>query len=278
MSFLSGPKNFFFPSAEEGARRRKERFNTESKAVVGSIIVGTAAVGLLAGAAVAAAGGVRAAGGAAITKFGSLSLGKQVAIGVAAPIIGTNVLYNPGNVPKALGSAGEVYGGALQVAKDPTKEAFFDFVKDNPKTVAVGAAALVLYGGSKLAGPVATGYGAYRSNENIKDQTRAIRESTDATIQGFDVDKPKRDKKKKDKKRNDDDSVLIPAVLETPELVQGETMSSDTPLTPETQVLGKEVKTNGDGTKKKIKKYTRTPVKPQNIRIQVLNQQTYIKD
>lgn len=250
MSLLTSFTDFFFPSEEVSRQRRVDVFGTDSKAVAGTVIAGGAALAIAAPIAIAA-GGLEAAGSA----IADLSLGQKVILGtgaaIAAPVIAGAVINDPKVATRALGSAtqsaGSFESNLYKLGKEPSLENVEQIYKDDP-VIAGGLTAL----GAIAAGKAATGIIATVAN------TRAVKANTEAMI------------------GPSAGPASSPAQLQGPISVTTPLAGGpqQQPLTPETQVLGKEVqsRSSAGSPSRRRKPNARSPV----VRVNVINQQTYI--
>lgn len=248
MSLLDSFSNLFLPDADTSRARRLDVFGTESKAVVGTVIGVAAAAAIAAPVAIAAGGGVRATAAAAASRVAALPLTLKLGGAVVAPAVIGQITSSPKGVTRAAGGIANFEANVYKIGKDPTLENVKETFKENPiiaTTVAgLGAAAV----GTGVSGIVATAL-----------NTKAVKENTQSMIGGTPSSAA---------------SQLIPYTSQ-PDI--SESPASSVPLTPETQVMGKEVKSPGNsGIRRRSapkKKETAT-----NVRVNVLNQQTYIQE
>jgi len=188
---------------------------------------------------------------AAQAGFGALPTGGKVAAVVAAPVVVGAVAANPNLIsqaaqtPKALSQFG---GNVGTLIKDPSLSNAKQVIEDNPVISAGVAAAGALAVGRGVSGLIASGL-----------NTAAVKENTQAALGALPSNPVS----------------SVPRNLETAitSLTPAEDAGpSSLPLTPETQVLGREVKTASVVKPRRRKAATRAP----DVRVNVLNQNTYI--
>lgn len=247
MSFLGSVKDFFLPSEEVSAARRKDVFGTESKAVAGAVIIGSAAALIAAPVVIAKAGGGGAVLRSAGTKLVSSSNSTKLGLAVAAPIVAGAVLDEPKRVTRTAGGIANIEGNLFQVGKDPSLKNVKDVFLENP----------VIASGIAIAGAFALGSGVSRTISTALN-TSAIRENTrtaSENIIGF-LPSPS--------------GALPDTAMSNQYLPQGG--ASEGPLTPETQVLGKEVRSSAVRERRRARIRAERPVRVYN-RVNILNQQ-----
>lgn len=191
-----------------------------------------------------------AAAGTVKAGFGALPLGGKVAAVVAAPVVVGAAVANPqliskaGSAPKELSQFGGDVGSFI---KNPSLESGKDVLKNSPYL----SAGTALLGGALVGGGIA---GTVATIAN----TRAVKENTKASLTSV-----------KETVYDGGDLFNTP-----PEISREKSPSSpqSQPLTPETMVLGREVKT---GTVVPRRRKVNKPRVP-NVRVSVLNQNTYI--
>jgi len=241
-------RQLFNPSPQESARRRLKVFGTENKAVVGGVIVGTAALAAAAPVLVTGAG-LRSAG-AAVARTAAANPLKATVAGFFAPAAIVAVARNPAVVTKTGAGLVNLQSNLIQTAANPTKENITAIGRENPILAGVlGAATLGAAGVS--AGAV---FGAVGNERN----RRATERNTDAVLSST------------------SDS---PNNLRTNQIIPTEASGNNTgpliPVTNQTQVVGKEP-TLAAKRKRKTKKIMAAPVVRNTVRVNVLNQNKYI--
>lgn len=256
MGILSKVGDFFFPSSSVGAARRKDTFGTESKAVAGTVIAAAAVGAIAAPYAVAARGGVVPVLSGIGKKIAGSSLKTKFFLGVAtAPVVGA-VVSEPKNITRVAGGVVNLQSNLYEFGKNPNLETGKDIFKENP--ILAGGALAGLIGG--------TGAGTWLLT---KQNTDAVNRNTEATLSGLiPNDNNKNDKEKTVDYDGGDSFITSPNFPDksSPSSPQSE------PLTPETMVLGREVKT---GVVVPRRRKVNKP-RAQNVRVSVLNQNTYI--
>jgi hypothetical protein len=253
VSFLSKAKDFFLPSEEVSAKRRLDVFGTESKAVAGAVIVGSAAALIVAPAAIAAGGGGRAVLGAAGRAVASSSTSTKVALGVVGPAVALAVAREPTIATKSVGKYVKLQGDLANVINDPSIDAGKQLIKDNPEAAIVGGGLLAL-GVNKY-----IPWGAIFNAKNIQDQTDAIREQTEVF--------------KDSAKKADITLPSAPVGFPTQNSNNASPLEAPPgePLTPQTQVLGRQV-TGAPRKRRSARMRADRPVRVYN-RVNILNQQ-----
>lgn len=247
MSFLGAVKNFFAPSEAVSAQRRLDVFGTESKAVAGAVIVGSAAALIAAPALIGAGGGSGAVLRSAGTRLAATKTTTKLGLAVAAPIVAGVVVGEPKTVTRTVGGVANFESNLYQVAKDPSIQNFKDVFAENP----------VIASGAALAGVAALGVGL--GGAATIANTLAVKENT-----------------KISQAKNFVEDVVLPTAsggfptqnsdsaspLEAP---PGE------PLTPQTQVLGRQV-TGTTRQRRTARMRAERPLRVYN-RVNILNQQ-----
>lgn len=249
MSFLGGLKDFFLPSESVSAKRRLDVFGTESKAVAGTVIVGSAAALIAAPYLIAEGGGAGAVLKSAGSKLAASSTSTKVAVAIGAYPLATAIIDKPKIVTQTAGAYVEFEKNLGELAKNPTFDNAKELVKDNPKTSAVVGGLLAL-GVNKY-----IPWGAIFNAKNIQDQTDAIREQTEVikeTVQNVPLPSA-------GLPTQNSDRALSPA------------LPAEEPLTPQTQVMGRQV--TGTARKRRASKMrAERPLRVYN-RVNILNQQ-----
>jgi len=242
MGILGRAKDFFLPSPEVGAARRKDVFGTESKKVATVAIVGAAGAAiaapvLLAG--VSARSALSAAGGA----FARSSLFTKTAVVFGAPAVVAAVIKEPKVVTRTAGGIANTQANIYEAVKDPSAQNVKDIFLENP-IISTGAAAIL--GGGITAGAIRAGQVVQEVISDAKDNVPNIQPAAPPFPSSNSPSTPSED-------------------------VAG----SSVPLTPETQVLGREVK-SAQVVRRRAQR-ARRPAPQGNVRVNVLNQQTYIQ-
>lgn len=230
----------FFPSPSEGARRRKNVFGTESKAVVGGFIVGSA-VALAAAPAVIAGGGIARAA----LFISRRSIGTKVGLALATPVAIAIVAGNPKVVTRAAGNLGNLYKNIVKVAYDPSLDNLKNVGKENPATVAavvLGVAAATGKGDS---------LGNFFNAQATRENTRIIRDNTRSVANPSSQLLPESFGPENRTESNPLELTPVPFTHETPQkrTESNPLVPAPVPLTRETQVIGKEVKSVSASTK-----------------------------
>lgn len=242
MGILSKFTDFFLPDADTARSRRIDVFGTESKAVAGTVIVGTAAAAIAAPIVIGAKGGASAVASAVGSRLASLTVPQAIGLAVAAPIAAGAIISEPKTVTRTAGGVTNFEGNLYNLGKDPSIDNIKQTFKENPIIASGVAAAGALAVGTGVSGVVATVL-----------NTKAVKENTEASLGGGPL------------------GLLPDNSSTTPQPDSGGSM---VPLTPETQVLGREVKTATVMRKRKASKKRQSAT---NVRVNVLNQQTYIQ-
>lgn len=248
MSFLGGLKDFFLPSESVSAKRRLDVFGTESKAVAGTVIVGSAAALIAAPYLIAEGGGAGAVLKSAGSKLAASSTSTKVAVAIGAYPLATAIIDKPKIVTQTAGAYVEFEKNLGELAKNPTFDNAKELVKDNPKTSAV-VGGLLAFGVNKY-----VPWGAIFNAKNIQDQTDAIREQTEVIKESLqNTPLPSAGLPQ------NSDRALSPA------------LPAEEPLTPQTQVMGRQV--TGTARKRRTPKMrAERPLRVYN-RVNILNQQ-----
>lgn len=249
---ISSVKNTFNPSEKVAEQRRIDIIGTPSKSVTTAVVVGTAATAIAAPVLIAKAGGVKVVTEKAVEKVASLPLTTKILGGVVgAPVIAGTVAKDPTIVTKVPGKVIEFEKDLYKASKEPSLSSFADVLKENKEvSLFLGATALAAGG--------ATAVNAYNTFSN----TQAIKENTEATQKVIDNTLNPDDKKTKITDVLPTNNIKVPETV-----IPTATGTSLVPLTPETQVLGKSVRSS---TIKKHKHRKTTPTG--NIRININNQ------
>ena len=188
-----------------------------------------------------------AALGAASSGFGALSTTGKVATVGAGLVVVPAVIQNPQIASKAAQAPSELakFGSDLgKLSKDPSVEGFKGLVEESPVISGAVAGGALILGGAAVRG--AANIASTAAN------TRAIREATALAEAGNPVT----------------------ALSALPTVSGPEPSAPQTqPLTPATQVLGREVSTSQP--RKSPRKRVAAP-RPPSVRVQVLNQNTFI--
>lgn len=243
-------KNTFLPSEEVSRQRRLDVFGTESKGTVGAVIIGGAAGLILAPAAIAAAGGPKAVASGIGSKISALPTSVKIGGAVAAPIVVGAITADPKVIPKSAAGVVNFEKNLFTFGQDPSLANAAKIGKENPLiTGGVIAGGLLALRGALP--PTLQAIGSARQTGAIKEQTDVIRNN-----QKISFTTPATD------------GSLLPTLPSGP--VAG---SIPEPLTPETQVIGTPVKSKT--AKKRVLK-PKSVERSQNIRVNVLNQQSYI--
>lgn len=183
---------------------------------------------------------------------------KTIAATAAAPIVATAVVSNPKTVSSSVKAGVDLYATALKVAANPSSavDKAKEYVKEHPVATSVFLGAAAAYGISKV--PSAAGYvvGKLSDQQSLKDQYNQLVKEQQKYKDEFKNPTPL----PTDNSKQPSPSVGTPGVMPV-------STSSDIPLTPATQVLGKSVST---GTRKKKKKRINNGSMPQ-IRLNVIN-------
>ena len=227
MSILSTLKNTFLPTAEVSAARRLSTFNTTNKAVVGASIIGIAATAGIGGAAAGLSGvAAKTAIRSAVAPLASSLINvakanpiKTTAVGlgaaIAAPFVVSSVVSHPTVITKTVAGSINVEKNLIQLGKEPSIAGLEKLAKENP--VIVGGAAVI---GAALAGKGLGMIGASLLNTAaVRDATKAARELQNNSV-----------------------SPVLSEQLGnsvTPNSKDTTGISTSTPITPSTQVMGK---------------------------------------
>ena len=253
MSFLGGLKDFFLPSESVSAKRRLDVFGTESKAVAGTVIVGSAAALIAAPYLIAEGGGAGAVLKSAGTKLAASSTSTKVAVAIGAFPVASAIVDDPKLVTKAAGGYVELEKNLAELAKDPTLDKAKKIVKENPKSsVVVGG--LLAYGVNKFI-PWGSIFGAANTQRQINALDRQT-EALERNSRDFIEDIPSASA---GLLPQNSDRQLTPA------------LPAEEPLTPQTQVMGRQV----TGTTRKRRASKMRPERPLRVynRVNILNQQ-----
>ncbi len=253
-------KNTFLPSEKVSAERRLNTFGSESKTKAGAIIVGGAAVVGVAGAAVGLAGATaKAVTGPVVSKVGTtvgtslLNVAKKnpIKTAIITPIVGLQLATNP----KARSAAKEVTIQTAGFILDAgTSKSFTDLkeaVINNPYGAAVTGLTVA---GASAAAIYYTGKGFNELTSNKDNVTQIIGEKI---------------KELKDENVLPTNSI-IPDNISLPKEDIKALVPSQTPLTPQTIPLGKEI--SGSTKKYSSNKYKKTVAPTQMIRLTINNQ------
>lgn len=244
MSFLGGLKDFFLPSESVSAKRRLDVFGTESKAVAGTVIVGSAAALIAAPLAIAAGGGGRAVLASAGRGLAATSPSTRVALALAGPATVVAVTREPKKATRAVGGYVNFESNLADVITDPSVQGFKDLVLENP----------IISGGAAAAGIAALGIGlggaaSIANTLAIKKNTRSVNDALDAVLPSTSAGLLPQNS----------DRALTPA------------LPAEEPLTPQTQVMGRQV--TGTTRKRRVSKMrAERPLRVYN-RVNILNQQ-----
>jgi len=240
MALLGKLKDFFLPSPEVGAARRKDVFGTESKAVAGGLIVAGAGAAIVAPVAIGAAG-LRGAVGAAGRAFAGASLPTKALVVLGAPVAAGAVLNEPKIVPRTAGGLVNLQANLFEAGKDPSFEKVKDIFQENP-VLATGLAAIGA--GGITAGTV----GAVNALRDFKEQSPAYIDAVAGAPASF---------------------LALPEEGTT----KGTSPAPDQPITRETQVLGREPSRSVVGSRRK----SRSKPAETTVRVNILNQNAYIE-
>jgi hypothetical protein len=260
MSFFSsikatgeGLKDFFLPSSEVAAQRRLDVFGTESKGVAAAAIVGSAAALLIAPPLIAAEGGYSAVAGSAASALGRTSVGTKLALGVAVPVAAGVILNDPKTVSRTAGGIANFESNLYQLGKNPSLQNAQTIFKENPiiATAATGAALLAVGGVGAAASAINTAV--------TKGNTNAVNRANDIALSAGSMP-------------SSSPSVGSGLPIPINSEATGNPEPTDTPLTAETQVIGKEVKTGGVRRARRMRPRSR-----ESNSIKILNQNTYIQ-
>jgi len=227
----------FLPSAEVAAARRKDVFGTESKAVVGTAIIGSAGLALAAAPA-AAALGVRGVAAKAGSAFLGARLPVKAAVVLGAPIAAGALLNEPKVATRTVGGVLNLQSNLFQAAKEPSFQNIKDVFTENPVLTGVlGAVALGAVAAPIAATVAARGRSESRSRDEFQVRTQEM------------------------------------MVLPSP---PPSSLPEAMPVTPETQVLGREA--GGGAVTRRRKPAKKITPNRMTVRVNVLNnQQTYIR-
>lgn len=249
MGIFDSVQDFFLPTPETARQRRLDVFGTESKAIVGTVI-GASAVAAIAAAPVVAAAGVRGVATSALRTFGGLSLPTKAAVVLAAPIAAGAITKNPKIIPRTAGGLVNLETNLYEAAKDPSLEKVKDVFKENP-VLATGLTALSLGG---VATGIVAAINALRDRDLPRDREPPDRDVPEVVIP------------------TSDSGPVFSAHTPSEPSVRTKT-GSPIPITPETQVLGREATSES-----RIRKRRRSvsPSLP-SLRVQILNQNSYIE-
>ena len=242
MSFLGGLKDFFLPSESVSAKRRLDVFGTESKAVAGTVIVGSAAALIAAPLAIAAGGGGRAVLASAGTRLAATSTTTKLGLAVAAPIAAGLVIDEPKRISRTAGGIVNFESNLFQAAKDPSTQSIKDVFLENP-IIASGAA----LGGLAALGVGLGGAATIANTLAVKENTRQIQDSAEDLLTSASAGLPQ-----------NSDRALSPA------------LPAEEPLTPQTQVMGRQV-TGTTRKRRSSKMRAERPLRVYN-RVNILNQ------
>lgn len=250
MSILTAFKNTFLPSAEVSAQRRLNVFGTENKTVVGTVIIGAAAAAIAAPAIIGAAGGTKVVAAKVGSAIAANPVKSLIVTSIAAPVIAGTVANDPTSVPKAAAGYVNLEKNLYSVAKEPSVEGAQKLFSENPILAStLGGAALF------VAGKGAVGGASLLSNALTASK---ISNASDALIEA-----------QQTYTLPNGNQVLLPA-NSTPSTAS----PPSEPLTRQTQVIGKEP--SSAASRKKRRTVARSaPSNP--IRVQILNQNTYIE-
>ena len=245
MSFLGGLKDFFLPSESVSAKRRLDVFGTESKAVAGTGIVGTAAALIAAPALIAAGGGGRAVLSSAGSRLAATSTTTKLGLAVAAPVAAGLVIDEPKRISRTAGGIVNFESNLFQAAKDPSIQSVKDIFIENP----------IISSGVAVAGAAALGLGigglaTIANTAAIRENTREGRDAiNDIVLPSASAGLLPQNS----------DRHLTPA------------LPAEEPLTPQTQVMGRQV--TGTTRKRRASKMrAERPLRVYN-RVNILNQQ-----
>lgn len=243
MALLSEVKNFFLPDADTSRARRIKTFGTESKAVVGAVIVGTAAAAIAAPAIIGSAGGGRAIA-SSVGKAVLANPGKATVAALGGTVIAGRIADKPTRVTQAPVAVGTFASNVFKASKNPSSENIKNVFKESP-VIATGAA--IIAAGTLGSGLIAAGSAA----ANLAASKKTV-------IQG-----PAREIIFSNPSPN--------AGLPENSMVTSGSPAPNEPITPATQVIGRPAST---GSKRQKRKKTGTS---SNVSIRLLNQNTYIQ-
>ena len=242
MSFLGGLKDFFLPSESVSAKRRLDVFGTESKAVAGTVIVGSAAALIAAPALIAAGGGRAAVLASAGRGLAATSTSTRVALAVAAPAVTLAVIDDPKKATRAVGGYVNFEKNLAEVIKDPSIDSAKNLFLENP----------IISGAAAAAGVAALGIGLGGAASIAN--TLAVKENTRQA-------------------QNDVQDVFLPSagLPQNSDRALSPALPAEEPLTPQTQVMGRQV--TGTARKRRAPKMrAERPLRVYN-RVNILNQQ-----
>lgn len=248
MSFLGKVKDFFLPSEAVSAKRRLDVFGTESKAVAGTVIVGSAAALIAAPALIASGGGTGAVLRSAGNRLVATKTTTKLGLAVAAPVVAGVVVGEPKTVTRTVGGIANFESNLYQVAKDPSIQNFKDVFVENP----------VIASGAAIAGVAALGVGL--GGAATIANTLAVKENT-----------------KLNEAKNFVQDVVLPSTSGGFPTPQNSNNASpleappEEPLTPQTQIMGREV-TGAPRKRRAARMRADRPVRVYN-RVNILNQQ-----
>jgi hypothetical protein len=179
MSILTKLRDTFLPSSTVAAKRRKDVFGTESKAVAATVVVGGGAAAIAAGPVIAAAGGARAVAGSVGRAIVANPI-KSAAVAFLAPAAITAVASNPKTVTRSAGAVVNIQGNLIETAKSQNKEEFItrlgDTIKENPVASGAVAGLIALGAGTTVVG-LSNLVNDSRNRDAVRDNTRAIEQN-----------------------------------------------------------------------------------------------------
>jgi hypothetical protein len=262
-------KDTFLPTAAVSAERRKDVFGTESKAVVGSVIVGGAAAAIAAPAVIAAAGGISAVARTAATAFSNTSLSTKAITAIAAPVaVGAIIKEGPKAATKTAASIVNFESNLIKVGgSSSVKELGTNIkntVKDNPY-ISLGAGLLAVSATGAGVGSLINAYNTNQNTEALKAGNKLLQSSMDNATDVI--------------------GAYIPtagvgagvgagagAIPDLPKVPTAKVPASPVPITPETQIIGKQATSTTTTKRKKASSQSRRQGQSQSLRISIFNQ------
>lgn len=246
MSFLKGLKDFFLPSEAVSAKRRLDVFGTESRAVAGTVIVGSAAALIAAPALIASGGGTGAVLRTAGTRLAATKTSTKLGLAVAAPIAAGLIVDDPKRITRTAGGAVNFESNLYQAAKDPSLENIKDIFAENP----------IIASGAALTGLAALGVGL--GGAAAIANTIAVKENT-RILEGQDFVR----------------DVVLPSASGGIPIDSNDASPLEAPpgepLTPQTQVMGRQVTGTAIARRRRRMK-PKMQAHRTNVRVNVLNQ------
>lgn len=257
VSAASTIKDTFAPSVEEGAARREKAFGTPNIGVTTAVVGGTAVAAIAAPAVIGSGAlvkGAQAVGSKVVSSFTQSSLLTQGAVVAGGLVTAGAIARQPKKATKAIlstpGALTNFGGNLADFAANPTLDNAQSIWKENP--VVTSAAVL---GAAAVVGKGITGLVSSAANTlAIKENTAAMEKTIDSMV-GQSLP-------------NAYDS-LITASSDLPLAINAP--SSQVPITPETQVIGKSA---GRSVSKRrpTKKSPQIGALRQSLRVNIFNQ------